>query len=287
VAKPGHLFAIGDYSAIEARVNAWCAGDEPALELFRSGGDPYKSLASSLFGVPVEQISKGDKRRQLGKAGELGCGYQMGGRRKKDGSPSGFEILGRDQYGVDWAELEKVGVTPESVVEIWRAKHPAIVDQWYNFQQAAFDAVDGAETVVGPTTWARVGDAVWCWLDSGRALIYHGMRLHDSYDPDTGKKRTGLVFDTQKGRELTYGGKLCENVVQKLSRDILAEAIVRCEETGLEVVLTVHDEIVCEVPEEHGEEALALQEKLMCTHPRWGVGIPLNVEGFLAKRYRK
>jgi DNA polymerase len=173
------------------------------------------------------------------------------------------------------------------VVEIWRADHPTVVQQWYNFQQAAFDAVDGAETVVGPTTWARVGDAVWCWLDSGRALIYHGMRLHTSRDPDTGQKRTGLVFDTQKGREHTYGGKLCENVIQKLSRDILAEAIVRCEDEGLEVVLTVHDEIVSEVPEEHGEEALKLQDHLLCVNPTWGDGIPLNVEGFLAKRYRK
>jgi DNA polymerase len=274
-AKDGYTFTIVDYAAIEARVNAWGAADMAALELFRNGGDPYATLAGRLFGVPAETCQKGgenEKWRQLGKIGELGLGYGMG----KDL----FHVTA-EKGGTNWEDIAPLDA--ETCVEIWRGLHRPIVSFWYQLQDAAAQASEGGEARVGPTEWFRRGDAVWCWLQSDRPIVYHGMHLRQ----EKGERRPGLVYKTIKGLERTWGGKLCENVVQALSRDVMAEGLVKCERAGLRPVLHVHDEIVCEVKKRDARDALELQEYLMCEIPTWAKGLPINVEGFIAARYRK
>lgn len=300
MAPEGHVFGIVDYSGIEARVNAWAAGDEPALELFRTpGGDPYRALASRIFSRPAESFSKSGKERQLGKIGELGLGYGMGVKN--------FRTTG-EKGGVDWAALKAMDppMTPGRVVSIWRDAHPAIVKFWSDLEAGMMAAVFGEETEVGPVTWARVGDSVWAYLASGRPIVYQGVRIdevvrtHEVVDDD-GKPvldengeprvrtamRDELSYLSRRGRESTYGGKLCENVVQALAREIMAWALVRLERAGFPVVFHVHDEAVFLLKILTALARLKEAEGVMTELPMWAHGLPIGVEGFLSKRYRK
>lgn len=309
-AGPGNRLTVVDFSSIEARVNAWGANDTKFLDTFRAGKDPYRVLASVVFGLVYESIKKESKERDLCKRLELGCGYGMGGPKfyatsinPKMGKPVDWAAmvpLFRDRARVRW-ELAARGLPPPwkdegeggpiwagyvcemLVKDGWRAAHPAIVDYWYGLQDAAMSAACGEPAECGPTQWERIGDAVYCLLPSGRPLIYHGMRVET--DPESG--RPGLVFNTIKGRERTYGGKLCENVTQAISRDLMAEAAVRLDAAGFPIVLHVHDEIVCEVPADCAADALKEQESIMTEIPAWAEGLPLAAEGFHARFYRK
>lgn len=359
-AGPGNILSIVDYSAIEARVLAWLAGDEPALDLFRSGGDPYKRLGAKIFGVPEAQIPKGGDKRDLAKRAELGCGYGMGAEKfyltsqnPKMGKvvnwsvidplagveaaaaylqgpeaaaalwwlatvvtaadfPRAFGVphpsaellreiwkdpdpIGQFSAWLEYAPavpttelpavfaLYKAKAAAANVVAVWRDAHPAIVDFWHALDAAAKAACAGEIRTVGPTRWEKRGNAVWCWLPSGRPMIYHGARV--SADLETG--RPSLSYYTARGRQHLYGGKLAENVTQAVARDVMAAAMVRIEHAGMPIVLTVHDEIVCEIPEDLGKDGLAFQESAMRELPHWAPGLPVDVEGFLATRYRK
>jgi DNA polymerase len=141
--------------------------------------------------------------------------------------------------------------------------------------------VYGGHAKAGPFEFGRVGEDVWVMMPSGRPLVYPRMGLVKD-----GKGREQLTYEG-RFREFTYGGKLCENVIQAFCRDLLAHALVACEEAGLEVVLHVHDEIVAQVPERLAHEGLRALEECMTTLPPWAAGFPAGAEGFFAKRYRK
>lgn len=284
-APHGKWLGVVDYSQVEARALAWLAGDRDAVALFREGRDPYRALASRLFHVAPDAVTA--EQRKLGKIAELGCGYGMGPERFAAQAQAG---------GVDWAAS---ALTPEQVVETWRDAHSAIAGMkqetssgfiarreglWQELQRAATTVTrSGGRVEVGALVWGRNGDCTVCRLPSGRNLIYREARLEML--PNQRSKRPGFTYLNNFGkREPSYGGKLAENVVQALCRDILAQALLLLESAGFRVVLHVHDEVVVEL-----DDAAQLTElqSIMTAAPRWAEGLPLACEGDVARRYSK
>lgn len=279
-ASEGRLLAVVDYASVEARVLLWVAGDR-GLELYRRDADPYRAMAARLFNVGTEVVTK--SQRQLGKALVLGCGFGMG--------PEKFHKHA-ESYGINWADLE---ITPLQAVETWRDEHAAVAGQrngrtrdgrvlrrgglWRQLEDAAIRALGtGSPTSAGRCTWTRNKSDLVCVLPSGRRMVYHAARIEE---------RNGrAALKVQQHGELvwSWGGKFTENIVQAIARDLLADALVRLERAGHEVVLHIHDEIVCEVDRETDLRAIA---ELVKTPPDWADGLPLAVEGYVARRYRK
>ncbi|MBI3203046.1 MAG: hypothetical protein HYZ29_16020 [Myxococcales bacterium] len=280
-AGAGRLLAVVDYASIEARALLWLAGDDDGLELYRREGDPYVSMAAVLFAIDPDTVSR--NQRQLGKACVLGCGYGMGVDRFRAHAES---------YGIDWSALD---VTPAQSVDAWRDSHPLVAGTrtgaireghvarrgglWRTSEQAAIRAVlTGLPTSTGKCTWRAEARVLSCALPSGRSMVYRGARIHE-------RDGRAALKHLHRGTEVwTFGGKLVENVVQAVCRDLLADALVRLERAGHEVVLHVHDEIVCEVDRETDLTAIA---ELVKTPPDWADGLPIAVEGYVARRYRK
>lgn len=284
-AKPGHKLAVLDYSLIEARVNAWCAGDTRALDVFRAydagkGPDPYCAMASKVFGYEVVK-KQHLQQRQVGKGAVLGCGFQMGASK--------FDATCLKQ-GID---LAAAGVNADEVVKAWRKAHAPIVQSWYAYQDAFAAACQGKDVHVGPVMFAPIGKAVACVLPSGRMIVYNDAQAKRIWrDGPRGKYQTwDLKYFGQKQGVWTwvhaYGGLLCENLVQGIARDLLADAMVRAEEDGLDPVQHAHDELGCEVPERAAKEGLEWLRRIMQTPPDWARGLPVVADGFEAYRYRK
>jgi DNA polymerase len=275
-ARPGHTLVVEDYSGVEARALAWVSDDQKALEVFASGQNPYIVMASTIFGVPYESIVKGSHEYSVGKAAVLACGYQMG--------PDKFDFTAR-KGGVD---LAAIGVDPAEVVDAWRKLHAPSVRFWSDTENAIRAAINGEATELACFTVTPASDDsgdVAVFMPSGRPLIYREARLVSG-----GKSRRGtqICFTGGKtGTEYTYGGKLVENLIQALCRDMLAHSLVGAERAGLRPVMHVHDEIVCEVPERAGAEGLAELHQIMVTLPDWAEGFPVGAAGFHGKRYRK
>jgi DNA polymerase len=291
-AAPGKVLLIADFAGIEARGLAWCAGERRLLDLFASGSDIYCDFGSELFGFPVTAAHK--RERGVAKVGILGCGYSMG--------PAAFERHAA-KSGVD---LAAVGLTPEAVVEQYRDAYPAIAGVrqadgpreggiWQELEILGQAAAHFGDTYqVAHCQLRRAGDALVIQLPSGRCLRYRNARveiLAPGYATDFGlpaRPRPTLLFDSPRKRgQTTYGGKLTENVVQAICRDLLAAAMLACEREGLPVVLHVHDEIVIEAPEAEAESALSRLAEIMSTPPAWANGFPIRVEAFTAERYYK
>lgn len=300
IAPPGKLLAIVDYSSIEARALLWLAGDEKGLEVYRQGGDAYRHAAAGIYGVRADRVTK--DQRQVGKVAVLALGYQ--------GGPGAFSAMATS-YGLDTSALDL-----PKIVEAWRDGHvavagagvgwwdtPAREDQpsrrvrvrrgglWRLTKAAAWAAVQsGATAVVGRTHWIRDGDGhLRAVLPSGRSLLYRDPRV-EPWESRWGEIKPTLTYwgqipGTSKfGRIPTYGGKLVENVTQAVCRDLLAHALVNLERAGLRPVLTVHDEVVCEV--DHADQ-LADVERIMCDAPEWAAGLPVAAEGHVSERYGK
>lgn len=265
-AGEGHTFAVCDFSGVEARALAWAAGDARALETFASGRDPYKVAASTIFGAAYETITK--PMRHVGKIAELACGYGQGGRKFGETAA----LMG--------ADLEAVGVNSFAVVAAWRKLHAPIVRFWRECEDAFKLALGGRTTQVAcfEFTPSEDGRDVAVLLPSGRPIVYNGARLGSD---------GGLVFKGPHGPEHTYGGKIVENIIQALCRDLMAKCLIRAEAAGLPVVMHVHDEIVCLVSASAGQSAFALLKQIMSTPPEWAAGFPLGAAGFVGNRYRK
>jgi DNA polymerase len=275
VAKPGHTFITCDFAGVEARALAWCAGDQRALDVFASGKDPYKVMASTIFGVPYDSIGK-DERRSVGKIAELACGYGMGATK--------FEMTAA-KAGQD---LSAIGVSAKAVIKAWREQHSPIVHFWHDVEDAFRDAVNGIDGQVDRFKFVSGDDGqdVAIFLPSGRPIVYNNATT--LRQEQFGRMRDCLVFQgTKTGLEFTYGGKLVENIIQAMCRDLMAEAMVRCEKAGQDVVLHVHDELVCEVPESGAAVGLGVLERNMLTLSPWAEGFPIGVAGHIGRRYRK
>jgi DNA polymerase bacteriophage-type len=270
-AAAGHDLIGADYNAIEARGTAWLAGAQHMLGIFQRGEDPYLDMAAQIYGRPAESFSKSGPERQLGKAAVLGLGYQMGAERFKE-----------------TCETQGVPISIEEakrVTQVYREFNPEIVQLWTNLQNAGIESVQHPDVPVhaadGRLIFVRRGTWLYLRLPSGRYLSY--ARPH--FEP-IGRRVTfeGVNSVTKKWeRQQIYGGKWCENAVQAICRDLLAQALVRLEAAGYPVVLSVHDEAIAEVPEGFGD--VAAFERIMCQLPDWAVGLPLKAEGWRATHY--
>lgn len=272
-ARDGYTFAVCDFSGVEARALAWCAGDEEALDVFTSGKDPYKVAAAEIFGVSYEQVDK--PMRHVGKIAELACGYGQGGAKFAETAAS----MG--------ADLEAAGVDSFEVVDRWRRLHAPTVRFWSDVENAFRAAIGGREVTLAGCTFqpSSDGEDVAIWLPSGRPIVYPDARITTAR---AGRRGTSIVFSGgHTGEEFTYGGKLVENLIQALCRDMLAHSLVGAEAASLNPVMHVHDEIVAEVPEQSGEEGLQELRRIMTTLPEWAEGFPVGAAGFHGRVYRK
>lgn len=272
-APKGYRFVVVDYTAIEARVLAWVADEFGVLESYRQGLDVYKVLASTLFNVTYEKVS--DEQRRIAKNLVLGCGYGLGGVKF-----------------VDYCAKAGVIVTEEfakKAVALYRKQHPRIVKVWKEVEDAAAKAIrNSGSTFEAAHCEFYMQDHWLCVkLPSGREIKYPYVRATPV--ERWGKPAFQISFKTQiKGhvyRETTYGGKLVENIVQAIARDIMREGMFSSEEAGYPVCGTVHDEIL--TLRKIGEGSSAELAKLVCKPRRWMRGIPLNSAGFETIRYKK
>ncbi len=284
IAAPGRTLVDADFSSIEARVIAWLAGEEWALEVFRTHGKIYEATAAQLYDVPMERIAKGNPEyalRQYGKAATLALGYQ--------GGPSALITAGH---------LDK-DTSEEKLLDIrdrWRQKNQKIVRFWHTVEAAAKESVQTGRRVELPNyrlAFAREYDPMYqldfltIRLPSGRKLYYAQPHMGVNRFGQPSLCYFGQGQTSKKWQVLeTYGGKLAENITQAVARDCLAEAIDRVEAAGYPVVFHVHDEIVTEVP--NGSKAdLDRITSLMSRIPAWAVGLPLRAEGWINPFFKK
>lgn len=292
VATPGNVLIDADFSAIEARVISWLAGQEWRLEVFRTHGKIYEASASQMFHVPIEKIKKGNPEyalRQRGKVAELALGYQ-----------GGVSAMRRMDTGHNLDDLSDDEV--KGIVDRWRETNSMIRDLWNIVDSAAVTVITngGAQTIRSETTDAVVTLA--CELDvitgtrymtillpSGRKLYYPS--------PEIGVNRWGNPSVSYMGqnqttkrweRVETYGGKLVENIVQAIARDCLAIAIENLEAQGLHVVFHIHDEVVIDTPAWGDEDTmLDTVTKIMTKPIPWAQALPLNADGWVDKFFKK
>ncbi len=298
IAKKGHTFLVADYSAIEARVIAYLAGEQWRMDVFANGGDIYCSSASQMFKVPVEKHGVNGHLRQKGKVAELACGY--------GGGVAALKAFGAEKMGLTEQEMQ-------DIVNQWRLASPTIPRLWRRVEDAARAALENPgrrcavlrkyrdverarqnealtggrgysqEFLAGGTvcTFWRDKDALRCKLPSGRILTYWGARLDtDGKICFMGQNQTTRKWE----RTDTWGGKLVENVVQAVARDCLAVAIIRLEKAGFDICFHVHDEIVAEAPEGSRWEDMA---EIMGRPIEWAPGLRLRADGYETKFYMK
>lgn len=271
VAKPGCRFIISDFSAIEARVLAWMSGEAWRLRVFSTHGKIYEASASAMFGVPIEEIGKTSPLRQKGKIAELALGY--------GGSVGALVSMGATKMGLSEEELP-------DLVSQWRLANPHITEFWWKVDAAAFKAVKERCTVqMDRLLFEYRGGILFIHLPSGRKLSYVKPRLELNRFGREGITYEGVGESKKWTRIETYGPKMVENIVQAVSRDILAEAMLRLEKAGFDIVMHIHDEVVLEVPE--GVSSVEEVNELMAVNPSWTMGLPLKAAGFESAFYKK
>lgn len=355
IPEVGHKFVVADYSNVEGRGLAWLAGEETALDIFRAGLDIYCVTAGKMFGMDPDDIKKNFKEiRQIGKACELGLGYEGGvGAFVTFAKNLGLDLIemaktmdgtfpdhiwAATARGYEWARIQeakrpphpgekddrpsyildkKVWRTCDAIKRMWRESHPETVAFWRDLKDGILAAVrnPGREFWAGAhlrkngeraiRIWRTVetdssGRKVPGWwlcmeLPSGRILSYPGIGVSVTKETDEdGRVNTNVRIKYQGENQLTrqwttlytHGGKACENIVQALCRDLLAYAMINVEGGGYPIVLSVHDELVCETPDTPDYTVPEL-EKLMCALPEWAEGFPLVAEGSEMYRYAK
>ena len=271
IPKPGCRFIVADFSAIEARVLAWLSGENWRLETFKEGGDIYCASASKMFGVPVVKHGENGHLRQKGKISELALGY--------GGSTGALTAMGAIDMGIPEEEL------PELVSQ-WRAANPHITKFWWEVDTASMKAVKEKTTVAyGNLTFSYRAGMLFITLPSGRRLSYVKPRLETNRFGRSAITYEGVGESKKWMRIETYGAKLTENIVQATARDLLAQAMLRLRAAGYEIVMHVHDEAVCEVPE--GESSVEEVCRIMSEVPSWAAGLPLNADGYECAFYKK
>lgn len=273
VAKPDHTFLVADYSAIEARVIAYLAGEKWRQDVFAGDGKIYEASYAKAFHVPVESVKKGSPERQKGKIMELALGY--------GGGPNALVAFGADKMGLSADELQEL-------VNAWRAASPTIPRLWRRVEDAAKKALqlpgrrfavsrEGTDAVC---TYWRDPDALRCKLPSGRVLSYWGARVEDGGVVFMGQNQTTRKWEKTQ----TWGGRLVENIVQAFARDCLAVAMVRLAEAGYDIVFHVHDEIIAEAPLGSRWEDMA---EIMGQPIDWAPGLLLRADGYDTTFYMK
>lgn len=274
IAKPGYTFIVCDFSAIEARVIAWLAGEQWRLDVFRTHGKIYEASASMMFHVPVEEITKTDPRRQKGKIAELALGYQ--------GGVGAMKTMGGEKMGLSEAEMQEI-------VTHWRKANPTIVSLWDKVQEAATVCINTKTTTTighGIYFCMKFG-ALLIQLPSGRCLSYPRPYIGENRFGSKSICYEGLSQTTKQwGKQETYGGKLVENIVQAIARDCLALTILRLEKAGYPIVFHVHDEVIIEARKD-GSQTLEAVKEVFKQPITWAKDLPLKGDGYLTDYYLK
>jgi DNA polymerase len=279
IPSSGKTLFCADYAAIEARVLFWLAKYDAGLDAFRQDRDLYREMAAIIFRVPLVEVTK--TMRELGKRAILGCGYGMG--------PKKFHMTCEAQGQPVEMELA------ERAVAAYRDVHQPVVKLWKNIERAAMSAVQnkGKKYTINHTKWWVENDFLWCELPSGRKLAYYKPEIRYAPTPWDEKKATLYHYSQNPMTHQwecngTYGGRLTENVDQAIARDLTAEAVIRIEEAGFDVLMSVHDEILAEKERDSRTEFYLEQfEWLMAENPGWAMDLPIKVEGWYGQRYRK
>ncbi|EJZ88300.1 DNA polymerase [Actinotignum sanguinis] len=272
IPSEGCRLIVADYSAIEARVIAWLARETSTLRAFRDGKDLYCETASRMFGVPVEKHGVNAELRQKGKIATLACGY--------NGSVGALKAMGALRMGLAEHELKPT-------VDAWRAANPNIVQLWADVEQAALDAITTRSTLrLRNLCFSVESGILFITLPSGRRLAYVQPRLGENRWGGTSITYSGVTTGRKWGRLETYGGKLVENIVQAVARDLLVHAMQLVAEAGHRIVMHVHDEIVIDEPQD-SVFTVADACALMATLPAWADGLPLNADGYECDYYQK
>lgn len=269
IPKEGTRFIISDFSAIEARVLAWLAGEQWVLDAFENGEDIYCRTASRMFGVPVEKHGVNGHLRQKGKIATLACGYQ--------GALGALKAMGGIEMGLSEDELQ-------SIVDSWREANPNIVSLWWDI-----DAV--IKRVVKTRTkeeYKSLGISyekgiLFIQLPSKRRLAYPKAKIGMNRFGGESIVYEGIVVGNKWDKIESYGGKFVENIVQAIARDILAEAMMRLEKKGFNIVMHIHDEVVIESDSSSIEEI----NEIMSIVPSWAHGLILDADGFESEFYKK
>lgn len=272
IPKENCRFIAADFSAIEARIIAYIAGESWRIQVFKSHGKIYEASASRMFKVPIESITKESLLRQKGKIAELALGYQ--------GSVGALKAMGALKMGVKEEELSEL-------VRAFRSSNPNIVRLWSQVEKAALTAARDRTVVRVQKGIEFQGSKgmLFIKLPSGRKLSY----INPSIEREESFGRLRLTYDGVEqgtwGRLSTYGGKLVENIVQAIARDCLAEAVLRLERSGYKTVMHIHDEVVLEVP--YGFGSIEEVQEIMARPIEWANGLELRAEAFEAVYYRK
>lgn len=271
IPKDGCEFIVADFSAIEARVLAWLAGEQWRMDAFKNGEDIYCASASQMFGVPVVKHGINGELRQKGKISELALGY--------GGSVGALVSMGAVDMGLKEDELP-------DLVDAWRNSNPHIVQFWWDIEKAAVDTInDHKEREVGRIGFQFYANTLWIVLPSGRKLAYIKPKMQVNRFGRQSVTYEGLNMANKWSRIETYSGKLVENCTQAASRDLLAEAMWRMEKAGLDIVGHVHDEVILEVP----KGSITVEEvcSIMNQNPSWADGLVLNSAGYRGDYYFK
>lgn len=274
IAKPDHVFMVCDFSAIEARVIAWLAGEQWRLDVFRTHGKIYEASAAMMFHVPVESITKMDPRRQKGKIAELALGYQ--------GGVSAIKAMGGEKMGLSENEMQ-------DIVTNWRKANPAIVSLWNEVQSAAIACIESKQpsSIRGGITFRLSLGALMVELPSGRSLSYPRPHIGENRFGSKSICYEGLNQVTKQwGTQETYGGKLVENIVQAIARDCLAVTMLRLEKAGYPIVFHVHDEVIIEASSD-GSQTLESIEEIFRSPIPWAKELPLKGAGYITPYYLK
>ena len=269
IPKEGCRFIVSDFSAIEARVLAWLAGEDWVLNAFKNGEDIYCSTASQMFGVPVVKHGVNGDLRQKGKVATLACGY--------GGSVGALKAMGAIEMGLSEDELQ-------SIVDSWREANPNIVSLWWDI-----DAV--VKRVVKTRSKEEYKNLVISYekgilfiqLPSKRRLAYPKAKIGMNRFGGESIVYEGIVVGNKWDKIESYGGKFVENIVQAIARDILAEAMMRLEKKGFNIVMHIHDEVVIESDSSSIEEI----NQIMSLVPSWAPGLILDADGFESEFYKK
>ena len=271
IPREGCEFIVADFSAIEARVLAWLAGEQWRMDAFKRGDDIYCASASQMFGVPVVKHGINGELRQKGKVAELACGY--------GGAAGALISMGALDMGLTEEELP-------GLIDDWRIANPHIVQFWWDVEKAAMDTVkDHRERSVGRIGFQFSANTLWIVLPSGRKLAYIKPRLQPNRFGRMAVTFESLNAANKWSRGETYSGRLVENLTQATARDLLAEAMWRMEQAGLDIVGHVHDEVILEVPK--GKVTVEDVCTIMNQNPSWADGIALSSAGYRGDYYFK
>jgi len=279
--RPGNTFYCSDYSNVEGRVALWFVNDQKGLDIFRENRDIYIEMAMDIYGVSHDVVYdnyvNGDGlMRRMGKLAILGLGYGMG--------PDKFQGT---------AALQKVEVDHDfakGVVDTYRDKFAKTKKAWYILEKQAINAMEnpGQSYIACKVKWKMKGKTLLCRLPSGRCLHYRDAEPRTKDTPWGEKKKCMTYMQDDKGqwkRESTFGGKLLENIIQAISRDLLVFAMFNAEAKGYKISLHVHDELVTERP--IGEGSLDELNGIMNMLPDWALDLPIECDGWEGNCFRK